>query len=323
MSDPRETATGAEVVRIRAADWILARQTQAWGEAEQSAFDTWIGESPANRLAYLRLEAAWNRAHRLAALRRPAPEETARGKRRFAPLLLKGMAALAMLGILVAAAGIYLHQPIVKTYATSIGHHQTIALKDGSTIDLNTDTVLHVADDVRGRTATLDRGEAFFQIRHNAARPFILSVAGHRITDLGTKFLVRSQGAKLQVTLLEGSARFESASPRAISTVLMPGDVVVATGEFVSVSKKPTQQIAEELGWRRGILVFDNATLADAAAELNRYNREKIVVTDPAAARLSIVGSFPATDVQALVNTAQQVFGLHVTKYDGAIVISR
>ena len=323
MSDPRETATGAEAVRIRAAGWILARQTQAWGEAEQAAFDAWRAESPANRLEYLRLEAAWGRAHRLEALRRPVAEDAAPIKRRFAPVLLKGTAALVLLGIVAVGANSYLRQPDVKTYATAIGRHETVALKDGSTIDLNTDTVLHVADGARGRTATLDHGEAFFQIHHDAARPFVLSVAGRRITDLGTKFVVRSEGAKLQVTLLEGSARFESSSPRAISTVLVPGDVIVATGEFVSVSKKPERQITEELGWRRGVLVFDNTTLADAAAELNRYNREKIVVTDPAAAKLSIVGAFPATDEQALVNTAQQVFGLHVTKYGGAIVISR
>ena len=55
-----------------------------------------------------------------------------------------------------------------------------------------------------------------------------------------------------------------------------------------------------ELGWRRGVLVFDNTTLADAAIEFNRYNRQKLVIADPAAARLTIDGTFQTTDVRHL-----------------------
>jgi transmembrane sensor len=330
MIDPgneaRETAIGAEAVRIHAADWILAKRTAGnWGEADQAALEAWLAESLAHRLAYLRLDAAWGRAHRLEALRRPLHEPAVPRPRRFAPIILRGAGVVAIVGVIAVAAGAYFQQPVMKTYATTIGRRETVALKDGSTVDLNTDTVLHVSDSGNSRTATLDKGEAYFQINHDASRPFVLSVAGHRITDLGTKFVVRDNGARLQVTLLEGRARFESVSPgtRAISTILTPGDVILADGEFVSVSKKPSRQLTDALGWRRGVLVFDNTTLADAASELNRYNRQKIVITDPSVARLAIVGAFPENDVQALTNTAQQVFGLRVAKYGDEIVISR
>ena len=84
----------------------------------------------------------------------------------------------------------------------------------------------------------------------------------------------------------------------------------------VSVRKRPVDLVSTELRWRTGVIVFRYTTLADAAEEFNRYNRNKLVIADPAAARLTIAGTFRTNDVDAFVRLAQHVFGLHVVVHE-------
>jgi transmembrane sensor len=82
--------------------------------------------------------------------------------------------------------------------------------------------------------------------------------------------------------------------------------------------------LSNALGWRRGVIVFDHTTLADAAAELNRYNHQQIVVADPAAALMRIDATLPVNGVEAIVRVAQDVLGVRAHKdRNGRIVITR
>src|SRR6185437_12907066 len=60
----RRPVTVAEI-RERAAEWLLKRHEQDWSQDNQRALDAWLAESPAHRIAYLRLETAWGTADRL------------------------------------------------------------------------------------------------------------------------------------------------------------------------------------------------------------------------------------------------------------------
>ena len=127
-----------------------------------------------------------------------------------------------------------------KTFSTPVGGRQILTLTDGSRIELNTDTVLRVALGKDHRTVWLDKGEAYFQVKHDAARPFVIYTNGRRITDLGTKFLVRADQGRLEVALLEGRVRLDAATdqPQAM-TVLTAGDDAVAVGNTTSVPRNP------------------------------------------------------------------------------------
>ena len=147
----------------------------------------------------------------------------------------------------------------------------------------------------------------------------------HRVTDIGTKFEVRTDASHVQVTLFEGSAQFESdnASLTRQNAILVPGDVAVATAQSMRIVRKPKQKLMAELGWRHGVIVFDHTTLADAASEFNRYNRKKLIVTDPKIARLTIGGTFQTTNTQQLTQLARDIFGLTIEDRGAEIVISR
>ena len=194
-----------------------------------------------------------------------------------------------------------------------------------TTSELNTDTVLRTNLEANRRTVWLYKGEAYFQIKHDAARPFIVMADGHRVMDLGTKFLVRRNTVQLEVAVVEGRVQFDTAqdTPQARSAVLTSGDVIVATANATAMMRKSPQKLANELSWRRGLLIFDNATLATVAAEFNRYNSGQIVIADPAVNRLVVGGTFPVNDVKAFAELAQDVLGLHVERRGDETVISR
>ena len=60
------------------------------------------------------------------------------------------------------------------TYATAVGGHKTLTLGDGSEVELNTDTIVRMPKVAGQRQVILDKGEAYFQIKHDAENPFIV-----------------------------------------------------------------------------------------------------------------------------------------------------
>ena len=300
-----------------AAEWLERRDREGWSEDDQAALDAWL-KDPAQRLAYLRLYAAWNYADRLQALRH-APAEQA-PQRKPANFLIVQIAAV-ILGVVLLGglAARYVERPQLRTYHTAIGARELVSFADGTKIELNTDTIIRTSMTTQSRTVWLDKGEAYFQVKHDPAHPFIVTIGNKRVTDLGTDFFVRRDDVRLEVAVVRGSVRYDAVRRTAM---LKPGDVVTASGSAMSQTTKPVRQLLRQLSWRRGVLVFDNTTLADAAEEFNRYNRERLIVTDPAAAKLTIGGTFPAEDVTAFTDVAQDVLGLRVERRGDSIVIS-
>jgi len=321
VSASRTVTISAVDAETLAAAWLERRDREDWCARDQETLDGWLAESSAHRLAYLRLHAAWSDADRLAVLRRTAPENIAAAPGRQIWLkLTAGVAVAAALGVAAAA---YLSGPREQTYATRVGATKTIALADGSRIELNTDTVLRTRITANERAIWLDRGEAYFQVKHDAAHPFVVMAADHRMTDLGTKFVVRSDADRLRVAMLEGSVRFSSSDGATQSALLTRGDVAVATAKSFSVTKQSAPDLARDMNWRQGVIVFKDDTLAEAVGELDRYNNRKLVIVDPVVARRMISGTIATTDVDAFVRVARNILGLHVVERGDDIVISR
>lgn len=328
MSDfERKSAGDAKAIQARAAEWIAERHyADKWTAADQAALDAWLGENMAHEVAYWRLDAAWDRTDRLAAMRREPrmPRTGGAQAARYLPRLI----AVVALGAVIAT--VFLRQPAPKpssTYTTPVGGQKTLSLSDGSKITLNTDTSLRVEMRNGERKVWLDRGEAYFEIHHDSAHPFVVLTAGHRITDLGTKFSVRNRadGLGLKVALIEGAAEIDAAGAWVSDhrAVLKPGDVAIATARTLAVSHEPVRAIGEDLTWRQGLLVFRHTTLAEAVAEFNRYNDHKLSIADPEVGELRIAGTFQSRNTALFTEAIQELFKLRVSKSGEQTIISR
>lgn len=314
----------ADAIESAAAAWLERREREDWSERDRVDLDGWLSESPTHAVAFLRIEDVWTRANRLRALGRPAQRNASpEVAKPDWPIFLRLAASLVVLAAVISASAIYFSGPRYQAYVTTIGGREKLSLSDGSVIELNTDTVLRISDDNRERRVWLDRGEAYFDIRHNDLEPFIVVAGGHRVTDIGTKFVVRNDPNRLEVRLMEGRARLESVNGSGRADVLNPGDVAIARFGSTTLVKRPIQDLTSELGWRHGLLIFHHTALADAAAEFNRYSREKIIVGDASAARATINGALPVGDLQEFTRMARNFFGLHSKKRGDTIVFTR
>jgi transmembrane sensor len=324
MSDPQFTC--ADKIEEQAADWLQRRHFWNWTDGDQAALDGWLAESPAHLVAYLRLESALGRTGRLAALRAPDGEQAAAPQSgAMQPVLLRMAAVLAILVLTGAGAAFLFSRSQERTYVTPVGGHEIVSFADGSKIELNTDTVLRARMTTQERVVWLDRGEAFFRVKHDPAHPFVVMVGDRRVTDLGTQFLVRREQHRLEVAVLQGRVWFDRPDKQTLAQAafLTPGDVATIKSGQMTVAKTNVHLLDSELAWRQGVLVFRHTPLAEAARELNRYNRTKIVIDDATAAGMTMNGSFPATSVSTFIEAARDVFGLHVEDRGKEIVISR
>jgi|HubBroStandDraft_2_1064218.scaffolds.fasta_scaffold25786_3 transmembrane sensor len=324
--DEDTNPTGAKAIKTQAAAWLERRDRADWSDADQAELDAWLAESTENYLFYHRVASAWARSQRLVVLRHPRPQalkENTQSKSR--PLLVTAVAISAALAILGAGVTLLFPSPERHTFVTPVGGHETVTLKDGSSIELNTDTIVRTNIGSDHRIASIEKGEAFFKIAHDAGHPFTVTANNNKITVLGTKFSVRNEPNRVEVKLIDGKVWFASDNGKTAqrSALMTPGDVLVATVNSLTVAKRAPGELANDLGWRRGLLVFHHTALADAVSEYNRYNVQKIVIADAAAARLTVTGSLPANDTREFLTIAKKFFGLNVQRYGDEIVISR
>jgi transmembrane sensor len=314
-----------EAIETTAAAW-LARQDNApaWTRKEERELQAWLDEHVAHRVAWLRLRQAWSRANVLRAADRTPNDVNASagwhgihlsnaGKRR-------GRFAASAVAAIVAAVVYLTHAPEQGVYereqfVTAVGARQGVTLADGSRVMLNSRTRASVAISRNERKFWLDEGEAFFEIQHDASRPFVLMAGNDRITVLGTKFVVRRSGDLTRVTVVEGRVKFEpdaatrpAGSPDNAS-VLTPNHSAISNAGSVLVGEKTAQETERELSWRAGRLEFVDRPLADIAAEFNRYNRRQLVVDDTAAGLL-LSGRFDMYNVDGFVRSVQTGFGV-------------
>lgn len=308
-------------IEQQAAQFIERRDCIVWSGEDRAQLEAWIAASLAHRIAYLRLDAGWKRAERLAALR---PRE--RSWRESVSLRNAGKiaAALGLVASVGAGLAYYSALPKFSTYATRVGERETLTLRDGSRVELNTNTVVQISDDLDRRHIRLERGEAFFDVVHDKKHPFTVSAGAGKVTDIGTKFVVRRDEGRVRVIMLQGFARFDGADANGAhkSVVLRAGDDMLASAEGISLAKKSDSETVRETSWRHGVLIFNETPLSEVAAEFNRYNRTKIVISDPKAAKVEIGGTFAAANVEGFARVAQQLVGLRVENRGDEIVIS-
>jgi len=315
-------------IDARAVEFIQRRRFQRWTDADQRDLDVWLDENTLNRVAFLRLEMRAERIERLADLRPPRRSVIVALPRFHFPFQsIIAAAAVSLIVVLGVAARQYFTKPVDHVYSTDVGGHATLRFADRTEIELNTNTVIRYRMTTTERTVWLEKGEAYFRVAHNASNPFTVIAGSHKVTDLGTEFLVRrnADGApnRLEVALVKGSAELSSEGPRAQVTTLVPGDEAIATPISISFSRKTAQQLADELSWRRGVLAFRNTRLADVVAAFNRYNDTKLVVADPSIADMKFSAEVPTSDYEDFLHFAETVQNLRVDREGRTILLSR
>ena len=349
-----------------AADWLARRDGGAWTPADAAALDAWLAADSAQRVAFLRLQAAWDESGRLQALGAgwkhpgppprghwaqtthghgvatlddhaptlPAPPDlrslqfTSRKRERSSGSRVAHVfAALSIAGCaLFASWGWQAYNRVESaSYHTALGGLQTLSLNDGSKAILASDSQLDVRLSRRERRIDLARGEAIFDVAKDPQRPFVVDAGERQAVAVGTRFSVRHDAHELRVVVTEGTVRLQSpaGSTHPQPTALLPaGSVALVRDGGVLVRSVPIADAEQMLDWRDGLLVFRNATLAEAAAEFNRYNARKIVLADAEAAALRVGGSFRWENAEGFARLLERGFPVRAEYAADRIVLA-
>jgi len=304
-----------DLIDQQAARWLAARDAGAQSPADEATFSQWLEADIRHRVAFLRLQSAWERCDRLTELRpldRQVNAELLRDKRvRPARPFTFAVAATVVVALL---AGFFIVQAQLgwKHYETPIGGLARIELEDGSVIHLNTNSEIRVRQGSRKREVRLLRGEGRFQVAHNAARPFIVTAADTAVRATGTAFAVRLRDSEhIDVLVAEGSVAIASDSASQ-APPLRAGEAAVVADHHVSVSRMEAQQMERRLAWTSGRLQFRGESLGDAVGEFNRYNRRQLRIADASLAQLRVGGTFSATDPDSFAAALASAFNLRI-----------
>lgn len=315
-----------ERAREEAAAWFTRLKKRDVPAADMRAFQLWR-RTPGNKEAYDEVDALWRRSETLksdpdiAAILAKTLAKPAAPK----PRLPQGRLgyALALIVILVLGAGGYaVLGP--KTYATGVGEQRTVQLADGSTLILDTDSKVTVSLGRHRRDLRLQRGQALFDVAHDATRPFVVTAGDTSVTALGTRFDVRRDGVGATVTLVRGAVEVREGNGAGPAKVwrLAPGQRV-ATRAPASVPQPVDVDTATS--WTTGRLIFRSVPLRDAVAEFNRYERRPIEVADGPVGDELITGVFAAGDAETFVGALADLHDLTVVRAgkDGPIRLTR
>jgi transmembrane sensor len=222
-------------IEDQAAAWLAQRDSGEWTAADAARLSAWLQAATANRVAYLRLEAAWEEARRLQALGAGLPRSSIPPVAWRTPFFLEhegeGLSAsagvearceagsvrrwlrygLAASVLFAAALGAYVYfRTPANQYSTPVGEVALVPLRDGSNITLNTASIVRVDLTPQERRIDLERGEAFFVVAKDPNRPFVVQAGSKRVIAVGTQFSVRREGDKLRVIVTEGTVRLDS-----------------------------------------------------------------------------------------------------------------
>ena len=315
-----------------AAGWFAKLTNRSVSSETLEAFRAWR-RSPAHRAAYEYIEQVWRDAGALredgdiqAALAEAVARSERRPVRRPPSVKLRWfqlLAGAAAIGTVTAAVLIW-PSLTSQTFVTGKGEGRVVALADGSRVRLDTDTRLVVRFLGGERDVRLSRGQAFFEVAHDAARPFVVSADGVSVRAVGTRFDVRrdtGQNGAVNVTLVEGSVEVRADHGHQTLT-LKPGErVAYAPGR--ALGAPAPIDLAAATGWTSGRIVFRSTPLGDAVAEINRYSTRPIRLEAAALQSAPVSGVFEAGDTDAFISGVCALYGLRATTgADGAVVLS-
>ncbi len=173
-------------------------------------------------------------------------------------------------------------QLLYNTVSTANGRQWSVTLPDGTKVWLNAASSIRYPLNFKGKLRLVEiTGEAYFEVAHNAEKPFRVKVGDQFIEDIGTAFNINAytdEGA-VRTTLLQGSVRVRT---KQTNNVLRPGEQATVNTDSQTISVKAVNT-EEAIAWKNGFFNFQHADIRSVMRQLSRWydvNIEYKVIPD-------------------------------------------
>lgn len=357
----------ADTQRLReAADWLVRLSQDVQSEADIAEWIRWGEADPKNLAALESLQVLWRGAKQrppsaaaLAQLlgadidaRTPwlAPPNDSK---QAAPYLARSEHRATRLALAIAASILLLlGLGVQRFYATrlspqaigaaqpkllqsALAQNQHALLADGSDVDLGASSSIDIEFTPRQRLLELRGGEAFFHVKHDKGRPFVVSAGQLQVVAVGTAFDVRRADFEVVVTVEEGvveiirAARLDPADlPDPTSATQRSDHSMRASAGDQLVFNVRTGQIHQArvdssmaVAWRTGRLEFVGDSLDSVLAAVDRYTRRPIVLADPELGQIAFTGTIFLDSIDQWIDSLPKVLPVAVERGGSSVTL--
>lgn len=331
-------------IRAAASQWQVARD-RGLSAAEAIEYEVWLAADPRHADAMRAMEGAWRRLDRIpeGVAQRVLADAARRRRIGRWRLFAGGAAALAATAaalLLVLQPDTADRSPAAASPASATVLQATgpriLTLADGTEVWLNAGSEIQERFTPGERRVRLARGEAYFSVRKDPSRPFLVEAGALRVRALGTAFNVNLRNAQSEVLVLEGRVAVKAERPGGAgeaapaapgpeaavqaagggsaeltagerATLVLPSDKAdpaSAAGDapVLAVSKVGGGEIGRALAWQDDLLRLGGHTLAEIASEFGRRTGHRVVFAEPGLAQLRLGGRFRADDLQGFAS---------------------
>jgi transmembrane sensor len=299
--------------------WVIRLTSGDASAAERAAFELWRTESPIHEVAFSEARKLWSGlgeilpapivvADLASASRPPAPT-----RRRLRPNSVLALAA--SIALLVGAGAKYMSSWRYD-HVTAAGQREVVALADGSRVQLSSDSAIDIRFGADARRVRLVRGEAYFDVVHDAQRPFVVDAGDDAVHDIGTAFSVRLEGDGVTVVVERGAVEVTG---DAVAVKLEPNQRV-RYGKGRNAHVEPAN-IVEDLAWTSGRLILEDRSLREVVDELNRYYASSVVLLGGEIGTRRINAVVDLDHIDTWLDALQDSQGVKVTRLPGFVVL--
>lgn len=340
-------------LEAEAAEWFTTMHSGEVGFETRERFEAWLHSDRAHKITYREFEQIYRDLDFVAA-RAGIDLDAALGRKFFAwtsllpdwlttPLagggaIVTGMVTAAFIAFVMIPSEVVgpMGAPLVAEpdYVTQIAEIRELTLEDGSVVTLGAKSRIDTEFTATRRQVTLLEGEAFFDVAQDPLRPFFVAAQDTLVRVVGTKFDVKRSADVVHISVLEGVV--EVMKPNDIEEAIASADTgdiekqILTAGERVSAARRvdlPQVRQVEQLepgSWRQGRLAYEDASLAEIVADLNRYYDRSIRIASSDVGDLRSTLAFQTTDIDQFFDVMSAIHPIEVHKpLTGDIVVRR
>lgn len=326
-----------EDIQEQACLWI-SRLDRGLSDAEKAELEAWLGDSQSHRAALLEAASLWDDMSALNELSGLFPQYqtksdvTQLAHRKSKRVVWSSIAAcftLVMCWALFTQTH-FMNKPnvvasVTQNVSTGIGEQKNIVLSDGSTLHINTNSVVSIDFSQTLRHIVLLKGEAHFQVAHEVDRPFVVTAGSNTVTAVGTAFNMQYvEDGAFELVVTEGKVlvkdrftTFDTPAAQLASQVITEQGLLMFAGEKATVQgdvdgreNLSQNDIDDDLAWQQGMIVFKGEPLEEVLFEIGRYTPVRLAIVDDSLKGRRVAGFFKVGDIDGLLSALETSFDI-------------
>jgi transmembrane sensor len=317
----------------RASEWLVCFKTVSPSELEVEGWLTWCEEDAENLAAFEELYRDWNDLEGL----RAAPElipatdhqvlesrltDVARVGRFALPRSAFWQSAVAAAIMIICVSGYEFWSRMAEApRLVTTASWKPAVLPDGSSLVLSAKAAAEV--DFTGPDRDLKLrpdGEAYIKVHHDKARPFIVQAGSVTVTAIGTAFDVRREGDHVIVTVEEGTIRVAAPGAEGQLKWQASAGYQIDYSEHEKTAVVASIDAQRVLQWRSGELSYDRTPLATVVADINRYSKTRIVISDPELEHMEFSGTVFVASIGDWVTAFETIYPVRASEPSAGVI---